>query len=98
MESEPLSVSLFILQSITTNPISIGVIVAFIVVLILLISSALISGSEVAYFSITPKNLNDLKEKNNSKSKIVLKLLSNPEKLLATILITKQGCDSVLLF
>ncbi|MEW7278746.1 gliding motility-associated protein GldE [Aquimarina sp. 2201CG1-2-11] len=55
----------------------------------LLIFSALISGSEVALFSLTPTDLKE--EENPSKNlRIVSKLLDNPKKLLATILVANN--------
>ncbi|RLD65760.1 MAG: hemolysin [Bacteroidetes bacterium] len=56
----------------------------------LLISSALVSGSEVAFFSLSPANLDNLKTKNTKKGNEVLNLLKKPEHLLATILITNN--------
>ena len=53
----------------------------------LLIISGIISGSEVAYFSLTSNDITILKTKNNSSLKKILLLLRSPEKLLATILI-----------
>ncbi len=60
------------------------------IIILLLISSALVSGSEVAFFSLSPANLDSLKTKNSKKSLEVLKLLKKPEHLLATILITNN--------
>ncbi len=54
---------------------------------LLLFCSAVISGSEVALFSLSPQNINDLEADDNPKNKKLLKLVSQPEKLLATILI-----------
>ncbi len=59
-------------------------------VILLLFFSALISGSEVAYFSLTGTHKQDLAEKNTKSSKIALELLRNPEKLLATILVANN--------
>ncbi len=57
--------------------------------ILLLISSALISGTEVAFFSLSQTDLNELS--NNGKEKnIVVTLLEKPRKLLATILITNN--------
>lgn len=65
-----------------------AVILGLVIVLVLLLFSALISGSEVAYFSLSPgdkKKLNktgrDLKVQDN---------LRNPERLLATILVANN--------
>ncbi len=64
-------------------------IVNVIVLFILLISSALISGTEVAFFSISQTELDELSEKTKGESTIV-NLLEKPKKLLATILITNN--------
>ncbi|SED96632.1 gliding motility-associated protein GldE [Tenacibaculum sp. MAR_2010_89] len=61
----------------------------FVVLLVLLICSALISGTEVAFFSISQIEIDNLSEKSKGKS-IVVKLLENPKKLLGTILITNN--------
>ncbi|OAD46805.1 gliding motility-associated protein GldE [Polaribacter atrinae] len=55
----------------------------------LLVSSALVSGAEVAFFSLSQTDLNELS--NNGKDQnIVVSLLERPRKLLATILITNN--------
>nr|WP_320118312.1 gliding motility-associated protein GldE [uncultured Marinifilum sp.] len=54
---------------------------------LLLFCSALISGSEVALFSLSPQQVNDIESEENHKNKRLLKLLRLPEQLLATILI-----------
>ncbi len=61
-----------------------------IVLVVLLIMSALVSGSEVAYFSISPKQLDTLNNSSSNSDKLVLDLLSKPEKLLATILVANN--------
>lgn len=53
----------------------------------LLVFSALISGSEVAFFSLTQQDLRDLQLKADEKSQLVLKLIATPERLLGTIVI-----------
>lgn len=50
-------------------------------------ASALISASEVAFFSLEPQTLQELEESEKKQHKNVLRLLKNPQKLLATILI-----------
>ena len=55
----------------------------------LLISSALISGTEVAFFSLSQTDLNELSN-NGKEDNIVVTLLERPRKLLATILITNN--------
>ncbi|MCK4919758.1 MAG: gliding motility-associated protein GldE [Bacteroidales bacterium] len=61
-----------------------------IIVLLLLMVSALVSGSEVAYYSLSPSQLDKIQEMEGKRSKRVSKLLKNPEKLLATILISNN--------
>ncbi len=56
----------------------------------LLFLSALVSGSEVAFFSLNPLQLNELRSKKNAVNLRVLSLLSDPKKLLATILIANN--------
>ena len=58
--------------------------------IILLVSSALISGSEVAFFSIDAKNREFLSNEKDAKSARVLDLLLRPKRLLATILIANN--------
>ena len=56
----------------------------------LIVASALISGSEVAFFSLKPAMLKEIKKSKTSNSKKIIKLLIHPEKLLATILISNN--------
>ena len=71
-----------------------------IVLLILLICSALISGAEVALFGLSQTDLNEMEESDSSRDKLIVKLLDRPKKLLATILITNNAINIgiVLLF
>ena len=71
-------------------PLTSGAIFGMVVVVILLFCSAMISGSEVAYFSLGPQHINDLKEHPSRKETLVLNLLAKPERLLANILITNN--------
>lgn len=61
----------------------------FIVLIALLISSALISGTEVAFFSLSQTDLNELSNDGKDEN-IIVKLLERPRRLLATILITNN--------
>lgn len=75
---------------ITLNPVSFDVLIAFVVVLFLLISSALVSGSEVAYFSLSPAELNKLRRSKVKIDQSVIRLLGIPDRLLATILVANN--------
>ena len=72
------------------QPITSGIIVSFVILLILLLFSALISGSEVAFFSLTPSDLEKLNESEQKSHKSILSLLRKPKRLLATILISNN--------
>lgn len=63
------------------------IIIGFVVLALLLFGSALFSGSEVAYFSLSPEDLERFRNDNRKKAKVVLRLYSMPERLLSTILI-----------
>ena len=60
------------------------------VFIFLLGCSALISGAEVALFSLSSTDLEAEEQKNNSSLEIISQLLKNPQKLLATILIANN--------
>ena len=55
--------------------------------MLLLVMSALISGSEVAFFSLTSKDISDCKESDEVADKRIVSLIRDPKQLLATILI-----------
>ncbi len=60
---------------------------SFLALAILLCFSALISGSEIAFFSLAPEKVSEIKTHNTSSSKLIISLLEHPKYLLATILI-----------
>lgn len=94
MDPDPYSLSLI---AIVFNGVFI---VKVLVLLILLLFSALISGAEVALFGLSQTNLNEIEEEDTSRGKLILKLLLKPKKLLATILIANNAINIgiVLLF
>jgi putative hemolysin len=63
---------------------------AIFIVVILLVGSALISGSEVAYFSLSPTDKQNLEDRSSRNSRAVLELIRKPARLLGTILITNN--------
>ena len=69
---------------------SVGVLIGLAVILVLLTASALISGSEVAFFALGPVALNELSNKPGRRAKTILELLGQPESLLATVLIANN--------
>jgi len=78
------------LGSIITGEFSIGIIISLFVVLLLLFFSAMISGSEIAFFSLSPSNLKEIESKETVANKLILSHLKIPKRLLATILITNN--------
>ena len=61
--------------------------IEIVILLTLLVLSAMISGTEIAFFSITKHQLEESKEKNKN---IIIEQLEKPKKLLATILIANN--------
>jgi len=80
--------------------INLPALIGSVVLIILLCCSALISGAEVALFSLTPSDLDNENQKDSKSLKIISKLLSQPKKLLATILVANNfiNIGIVLLF
>ena len=67
-----------------------NVVLYAIIALVLILFSAMASGSEVAFFSLTHSDIDELESNNTVTSRRVLDLLSNPDRLLATILVTNN--------
>ncbi len=67
-----------------------GDVLPFVAVGILLLCSALISGAEAAFFSLSPAEKEVLRNHDDRTSKVVLELLNRPKELLATILIVNN--------
>ncbi len=67
-----------------------GAVVAGLLACLLLVFSGYASGSEIAFFSLSPKDLNDLDEEKNEHDKQISALRADSERTLATILITNN--------
>ena len=87
---DPSSSSFLLSFSQIFQPIDFELGLSIFCVLILVVLSALLSGSEVAMFSISNKQRFDLEDQNRNANKRVLTLLKEPKKLLATILIANN--------
>ena len=87
MDIDPLPATALLAQ-ISHIDFGIGEIVALSIAVLALFISGFISGSEIAYFSLTPSQLDELD--NTPKGASIRKLLSTPENLLATILIANN--------
>ena len=72
---------------ITVHAITFPATISLLASILLLMCSAIISASEVAFFSFDPHTLNELEESENKADINILRLLKTPQRLLATILI-----------
>lgn len=85
---------------LTTNLLSVTSIFEVLILFALLVCSALISGAEVAFFSLSPEYLQEAEDSDDAKQKLVFRLLYEPKRLLATILVANNFINiaTVLLF
>jgi gliding motility-associated protein GldE len=81
---------------IYSNPLTPGLALILLICLLLLLVSALVSASEVAFFSLSPQHLLDLKNTASEKDKRILNLLKDSKRLLATILIANNFVNILL--
>ncbi len=72
---------------IAFHSFSVSAAIALLLSILLLMCSAIISGSEVAFFSLTPQMKNEVEESNRKNAKNLMHLIGNPQQLLATILV-----------
>ncbi|WP_281336912.1 gliding motility-associated protein GldE [Flavobacterium eburneipallidum] len=70
--------------------LDIHLILGFLAIFVLLFCSALVSGAEVAFFSLSQKDIDDSLQEHPSKGKIISRLLEKPKKLLATLLVASN--------
>lgn len=83
---DPLPGNLILTLILTSNQIYL-LVFSLIGVIILFFGSALVSGSEVAYFSLNPDQLSDPEQGESAARRKITRLLAHPKQLLATILI-----------
>ena len=76
--------------NIQFHPFTSGMAICLLAILILLVFSALISGSEVAYFSLSPAEKQKISSSSAKKYSYIQKNLDSPEQLLATILVANN--------
>ena len=76
--------------SISYQEPTVGVIIAFCLALFLLLCSGFVSASEIAFFSLTPSDNNEVEEEKHSSDKSILALREDSERLLANILISNN--------
>ncbi len=76
--------------SISYQQPTLGVIVAFCLALFLLLCSGFVSASEIAFFSLTPSDINEVEEGKHRSDKRIMDLREDSERLLANILISNN--------
>lgn len=90
METDPLPILNAIYWNVEFLPFTASIAVSLVVILILLFCSALVSGSEVAYFSLSPAEKQKIAGGSTKKYIYLIKNLESPEQLLATILVANN--------
>jgi gliding motility-associated protein GldE len=84
LDPEPPSF-IVVFQNLDTN-----LLFGFIGIFVLLSISALLSGAEVAFFSLSTKDLDEASKQDLSKANLIISLLEKPKKLLATLLVANN--------
>lgn len=80
----------FLIQGIVFQKPSAGTFIALVIVALLLMVSAFASGSEISFFSLTPDEREELDDEKGSVDAKIMELWSDPERTLATILVTNN--------
>lgn len=79
-----------IISEIQVMAPSSGAMIAIILAGVLLLFSGFASGSEIAFFSLSPSDLNELEEGKTERDRQIMRLREDSERTLATILITNN--------
>ena len=82
--------NIFLNSGIIVNAFDFKIVIGILILILLLFGSALMSGSEVAYFSFRPEDIERFKTNKSRQSQTALKLYNNPEKLLSTVLVVNN--------
>lgn len=78
------------ISQVTLHAPSLSVLCSLVSVCLLLVLSGFASGSEIAFFSLTPKEISELNPEHSSRDKSIQMLRDDSERTLATILITNN--------
>lgn len=90
MDSSSLSQIASWFDGVTVSAPSIEAVIAIVMAALLLGASGFVSASEIAFFSLSPNDLNEIEQSNRTCDKKILKLLEDSERLLGTILIANN--------
>ena len=77
-------------NGVTVSAPDAGAVIAIVLAMLLLYASGFVSASEIAFFSLTPSDLNEIEEEKHSSDTRIKSLLADSERLLATILISNN--------
>jgi len=72
------------------KPFTLPIIIGLLAVIILLACSAVISASEIAFFSLSPTQIKSIKSKKDRANELIISMLESPKYLLSTILIANN--------
>lgn len=86
------------LSGVAANTPDLQLFIELLILTVLLAVAALLSASEVAFFSFGPEDARKLKSDQSRKAKAATKLQENPEKLLSTILIANNSINIGIVF
>jgi len=89
-DSDPFAEVIILVADALFQPLSIPVIIGLIVMVVLILCSALISGAEVAFFSLGPAHFQSIRSEKHKNGESLMLLLEQPKRLLATILIANN--------
>ncbi len=94
MDPDPLS---FLQSEVTTLSLSAVHYFIFAFTLVLIIINAIVSGSEISFFSLTASETEEINTSTDKKSRRVSELLRHPEKLMGTIVITYNFLNIIII-
>ena len=77
-------------SGVTFSTPDLGALIALALAILLLYASGFVSASEIAFFSLTPSDLSDVEDGKHSSDARIKSLLAESERLLATILISNN--------
>ena len=80
----------YIASLVDVHPATPGIYFAILLTIVLLGVSGFASGSEIAFFSLTPQDIDNLEANKNSKDASIIRLRTDSERTLATILIANN--------
>ena len=90
MEDPPEPILILVNALILSGGLSFNLILGLIVLAVFLACSAMISGAEVAYFSLSKTDVEEMEESSQRMRKQAVEMLKKPKKLLATILVANN--------